>query len=92
MKEMLTEKTDPWESKLPFRSCGVVGDIAIIRVPTLLEQRVREMADSVMRINKHVKTVLHQVSPVSGDYHLRGLSWVAGGKRAETAIRKKADR
>jgi len=37
-----------------------------------------------MQNNKHVKTVLRQVSPFSGSLRLRWLSWVAGEKRTET--------
>ena len=84
LKEMLAEKIDPLELEFLFRSYDVVGDIAIIRVPKPLGHRVRDMADALMRINKHVKTVLCQVSPVSGDHRLRGLSWVAGEKRTIT--------
>jgi tRNA (guanine37-N1)-methyltransferase len=81
---LLARKIEPWELRFLFRSYEVVGDIAIIRVPKLLGHGVHDIAEAVMGINKHVKTVLCQVSPVSGDYRLRELSWVAGEKKTET--------
>jgi len=41
-----------------------------------------------MQINKSVKTVLHQIAPVSGDLRLRKLEWVAGDRRTETLYRE----
>lgn len=66
------------------RSYDVIGDVAVIRVPETIDCRGREIAEAVMQNNKHVKTVLRQVSPVSGSLRLRELSWVAGEKRTET--------
>ncbi len=37
-----------------------------------------------MKVQKHIKTVLAQVSPVEGDFRLRGLAWVAGENKTET--------
>lgn len=88
LREMLAEKSDLWELKSLCRSYDVVGDIAVIRVPELLGRRAQDIAEAVMTINKHVKTVLRQVSPVSTDYRLRGLCWVAGEKRTETVHRE----
>ena len=65
LRDLLAEKIEPWELESLCRSYDFVGDIAVIRVPDALEHRVREMAKAVMRVNKHVKTVLRQISPVS---------------------------
>ena len=65
-------------------SYDVIGDIAVLRVSDMIENRGREVAEAVMQNNKHVKTVLRQVSPVSSSLRLRALSWVAGEKRTET--------
>lgn len=41
-----------------------------------------------MSIHKNVKSVWMQTSPVSGDFRLRDLEWVAGEKRSETVYRE----
>lgn len=84
LREKLAASLEPWELELLARSFDVIGDVAVIRVPETIENRSREIAEAVMQNNKHVKTVLRQVSPVSGSLRLRELSWVAGEKRTET--------
>jgi tRNA (guanine37-N1)-methyltransferase len=59
-------------------SFDVVGDIAILRIPTTLARRRRLIADVVLRSNRNLRTVLNQVSPVEGSHRLRKLEWIAG--------------
>ena len=37
-----------------------------------------------MQTHKRIKTVLRQASPVSGDFRLRKLEWIAGERKTET--------
>jgi len=62
----------------------MIGDIAIIRVSESQKQQCRKIADDIMETHKNVKSVWLQHSPVSGDFRLRTLKWVAGEKRTET--------
>jgi len=84
LKEYLAGKLDAHELEILPRSYDVVGDIAIVRLPEALRHRAEEIASAIMRINNHVKTVLNQISPVSGDFRLRRLEWIAGEKKTET--------
>jgi len=84
LKEHLAEELEAWELKLLPSSYDIVGDIAIIRVPDELKHRAEDIAEAIMRINSHVKTVLNQASPVSGDFRLRRLEWIMGEKKTET--------
>jgi len=70
------------------KSYDVVGDIAIIRVPDRLTSQTSTVATVIMRAHKHVRTVLKQVSAVSGDFRLRRLEWVLGKKKTETLYRE----
>jgi len=88
LKFKLAGVLEPFELRLLSSSYDVVGDIAVLRIPKTLEHRSKIMAEAVMQINKHVKTVLHQVSPVSGDLRLRKLEWIAGEKKTETVHRE----
>jgi len=84
LKTFLAGKLDPQELQLLYRSFDVIGDIAVIRVPEALRKKNRIVAEAVMQANKQVKTVMLQVSPVSDEFRLRKLKWVAGERRTET--------
>jgi len=84
LKARLSGVLSQHEIEVLYNSFDIVGDIAILRIPKALESRGEMIADAVMQVNKHVKTVLCQVSPVSGEYRLRELRWLRGEKRTET--------
>jgi tRNA (guanine37-N1)-methyltransferase len=84
LKTLLTNKLKPRELELICKSYDIVGDIAIIRVPEPLKERSKIIAEAVMKTNKRVKAVWRQASPVSGDFRLRKLKWVAGERKTET--------
>jgi tRNA (guanine37-N1)-methyltransferase len=84
LKTLLTNKLKPRELKLLCKSYDIVGDIAIIRVPEPLKERNKIIAEAVMKTHKRVKAVWRQASPVSGDFRLRKLKWIAGERKTET--------
>ncbi len=84
LRDILRDTLALNEIKSLYGSYDIVGEIAVIRVPENLEDRTQAIADALLKVQKHVKTVLAQVSPVEGDCRLRGLEWVAGEKRTET--------
>ncbi|KYH42423.1 MAG: methyltransferase [Candidatus Bathyarchaeota archaeon B63] len=88
LRRILAEKLERWELEILPGSYDVVGDIAVIRIGENLRHRIREIAEAIIQINKHVKTVLNQTSPVSGDLRLRRLEWVMGEKKTETIHRE----
>lgn len=70
--------------RLIYKSYDIVGDIAIVQVSESLKQKSRKIAEDIMETHKKVKSVWGQYSPVSGDFRLRTLKWVAGEMRTET--------
>jgi len=88
LKERLKDQLEPWELALVSGSYDIVGDIAVIRVPKTLEHRRQIIAEAIMQLDKHVKTVLLQVGPVSGDFRLRDLEFVFGEEKTETLHRE----
>lgn len=70
------------------KSVDIVGDIAIIKVPPELDEKKKVVAEAVMAVNRNVRTVLNQASPVSGELRTRNLEWVAGEKKTETTYRE----
>ncbi len=67
-----------------YSSFDVVGDIAIIKLPSGAESKAAEAAQAIMACNTGVKTVLLQQSKVAGQYRLRTLTWVAGENKTST--------
>jgi len=88
LKALLADKLKPNELELIYKSYDIIGDIAVIRVPEPLQQQSEIIAEAVMQTHKRVRSVWHQVGPVSGDLRLRELEWVAGERRSETIHRE----
>jgi tRNA (guanine37-N1)-methyltransferase len=67
-------------------SCSfeIVGDIAIMRLPTASIELAQNAAPEIIDVHKNVKAVFMQVSPVVGDFRLRRLLHVAGENRTVT--------
>ncbi|MEM1990315.1 MAG: class I SAM-dependent methyltransferase family protein [Candidatus Bathyarchaeia archaeon] len=88
LRDRLVGRIEPSELKLLYKSFDIIGDIAVLKIPEALEDRGKLIADAVMQINKSVRVVLCQVSPVSGELRLRELNWLLGEKRTETIHRE----
>jgi tRNA (guanine37-N1)-methyltransferase len=84
LKAILKKNLSPEELALVYKSYDVIGDIAVIRVPEQLLSLSETIAEALVQQHKHVKAVWQQSSPVSGDFRLRKLEWVAGEKKTET--------
>ena len=88
IKDYLAGKIPDEHLRLIYRSFDIVGDVAVIRLPEEAMQYKELVAEAIMSIHKNVRSVWAQTSPVSGDFRLRKLEWVAGEKRSETVYRE----
>jgi len=88
LRTLLEGRLEPQELRLLYKSYDIIGDIAVIRVSEALKPRIQTIAEAILQTQKHVKTVLRQVSPVAGDFRLRELEWTAGEKKTETVHRE----
>jgi len=84
LKALLNGKLPPEELKLIYKSYDLIGEIAVIRVPASLEKYSRLIAEAIMCVHKNVRSVWCQSGPVTGDFRLRELKWIAGEKITET--------
>ncbi len=66
----------------------IIGDIAIIKPIPGLQANANEVATRIVAASKHVRTVLRQLTPVSGEYRTRPLEWVFGENKTETVHRE----
>ncbi len=88
LKTLLKDKLNTEELRVLIKSYDIIGDIAIIRVHKSLKPKALLVAEAIIQTHKRVKTVLLQTSPVSGEYRLRKLQWIAGEKKTETVHRE----
>ena len=65
-------------------SFEIVGDIAIIKVPSSLAEQQSVLSTKIMATHRNVRTVLNQTNPVFGEYRLRRLDWVVGERKSHT--------
>lgn len=84
LKEKLKGILASSDLNLLFNSYDIIGDIAVIKVPEKLVPKSSIIAKAIMKTHRHVKTVLKQVTPISGKLRLRELEWITGEKKTET--------
>ncbi|MEM4700040.1 MAG: class I SAM-dependent methyltransferase family protein [Candidatus Nezhaarchaeales archaeon] len=71
-------------AKRVVKRFDIVGDIAIIKVPSELAEYRFSLAEELLRELPYIKAVFRQCSPHAGDYRLRGLEWLAGERKTTT--------
>lgn len=79
-KELLKAKLSKKELDLVHSSFDVVGSIAIVEIPAGLKKKQRIIADALMNLNPHIKTVLKKSGIHYGVYRRQKLDFVAGIK------------
>jgi tRNA (guanine37-N1)-methyltransferase len=84
LRNKLADKLTPSELKMLYKSFDIVGDIAVLKIPKGLEDKGEIIANAVMQLNRNVRTVLCQTSPIHGEMRLRELKWLGGDNRTET--------
>ncbi len=84
LRKRLSRVLSSEDSANIHNSYDIVGDIAIIRSRGSSAKNMLEVAKAIMSINKSVKTVLVQVSPVAGEFRLRRLKHLAGENKTST--------
>jgi tRNA (guanine37-N1)-methyltransferase len=66
------------------RALDVIGDIAVIEIPSELKTHERLIGEAILATHKNVRTVLAKVGAVSGTYRLRQLEIIAGEPKTAT--------
>ncbi|MEM5815080.1 MAG: class I SAM-dependent methyltransferase family protein [Candidatus Aenigmatarchaeota archaeon] len=65
-------------------SFDVVGHIAIVDFGNKTWEEKKKIAELIMSLNKHIKTVLEKASERKGIYRIRNYNFIAGEKNTET--------
>lgn len=69
-------------------SYDVVGDIAILDIPSSLSQHVQIIGEALLKSHKHIKTVLDKKEVIKDLYRLGRYEVIAGENRTETIHRE----
>ena len=83
-RESLSELIGEELASLAPRSFDVIGNIAVIKLPESLLPHKQAVAESLLSINRQIRTVLLQTSDVNGTFRLRKLAWIGGNRTWET--------
>ncbi len=69
--------------RLP-RALDVVGDIAIIEVPSGLENHKITLGEAILKTHRNLRTILAKVGAIGGIYRLRDFEFIAGEQKTTT--------
>jgi tRNA (guanine37-N1)-methyltransferase len=83
-RKTLSNALSPESTSEVYNSFDVVGDIAIIKMPSPSQETAEVVAKAILNRHRNINTVLLQASPVSGDLRLRRLNYVAGENKTCT--------
>ena len=77
------ELTSELLNSLP-RALDVIGDIAIIEVPSELEGHKTTLGAAILKTHHNLRTVLAKIGAISGIYRLREFEFIAGEHKTTT--------
>jgi len=75
------ELTD--EELAQLRAFDIVGDVAVVKIPEKLLPKKHAIGQALLQVHTHLRTVLNQVGPVSGEFRTRELEVIAGEPSTE---------
>ncbi len=85
LKEALKNKLTRNELELLPRSFDTIGNIAIFSgFPKELKKKEKVIAETLIRLNKNIKTVAKKIDKHSGRYRTKKIKIIAGKKTKET--------
>jgi tRNA (guanine37-N1)-methyltransferase len=89
MRRGLKERVAEFDSAKTYNSYDIVGDIAVIKVPSDDVENAKKAADVIMKIYpRRVKAVFMQTSAVQGDFRVRQLKFLTGENRTVTVYKE----
>ncbi|NCC71279.1 hypothetical protein EOM09_06880, partial [bacterium] len=84
LKNLLIGKIPEDKINSISKSYEIVGDIAIIEIPSEVEKYENEIAKALMNFNKNIKTVLKKSGIHQGEFRTQDLTYLLGEDKKET--------
>ncbi|MBU0535678.1 MAG: class I SAM-dependent methyltransferase family protein [Nanoarchaeota archaeon] len=88
LKEALEKKLTEEELSNLKTAYDMVGSIAIIEVPDELKSKEKIIAETLMTMQKNIKTVLKKAGQHEGEFRTQKLKFVAGKRTKETEAKE----
>lgn len=88
LKEALAKQLSKKEMKLLVTSFDSLGDIAIIEVPDELEKKEQIIGQTILDLNKGIKTVCKKTAAHSGEFRIEPVKVIAGKKNLKATYRE----
>ena len=88
LKENLSDKLTPEELSFVKTAHDIIGTIAILEIPEDLEKREKLIAETLLKVNKQVKTVLKKADIHDGVFRTQKMTYLAGENTKETIYRE----
>ena len=88
LKDALWEELTVVERENLTTSFDTVGSIAIIEIYPELEPKEQIIGETIIRLNKHIKTVLKKVGGHEGEYRTQRMVCIAGEDIRETTVQE----
>lgn len=84
LKEALKEELDEEEISIVKGSYDVIGDIVILELDKKLKAKEKIIGETLLKLNKNIKTILKKKGAHEGVYRIQTYSYVAGEKKTIT--------
>jgi len=88
LKENLSKTLTKEEFEFVKTAHDIIGNIAIIEIPKDLEQKETLIAETLLKVNSQIKTVLKKAEIHSGVYRTQKMTYLAGVNTKETIYRE----
>ncbi len=89
LKKLATEVLGEEVAKKLWGRLEIIGDIAIMRKPPNVDLEVlRRLAEEILRRFPYIRSVWAAVTPVTGEFRIRGFVHLAGEERSTTLYRE----
>ncbi|MFX1519276.1 MAG: class I SAM-dependent methyltransferase family protein [Promethearchaeota archaeon] len=86
--EALDGVLQPYELASLPHSYDVIGDIAVLDIPSSLSQHLEIIGKALLEVHKHIKTVLDKKEVIKDLYRVGKYEVIAGENRTETIHRE----
>jgi len=88
LREALSKKLTKKELSLLVTSYDVVGDIAVIEIPTELEKKEKVIANALLDLHKNLKVVVKRAGIHKGVYRRQKMKILTGERRKTTECKE----
>jgi tRNA (guanine37-N1)-methyltransferase len=84
LAQVLENNVPPDKIAILPQALDVIGDIAILEIPTPLLPYDKTIGEAILKVHKNVKTVLAKAGAINGIFRTREYNYIAGENKTQT--------